>query len=524
MHIRCRRFLRFAAAASAALCALAALDGFAAQPLTAEEQAGRKIYVDAITPSGEPLRGLVGSGQMPLSGAALACGNCHGADGKGRPEGSVLPLDTTWEYLTTPYGHAHAARRHGAFTAGNFGVAVNEGLDPAGNRLDWTMPRYALSRSERDALIAYLKRLSTQSDPGVAERWLRIGTILPTGGPLAPAAEAMRAAVAAHLETINRAGGIHQRRLELVVANDLESAQKRFSTEPVFALVSPFVYDEEAAFGALIDQAKLPAVGPFTANPQRIGRLSGLAFYVLPGPVEQAAALVDFAARTAKASGWRAAIVGSGASPYREAAEAASHRCEKLGCGEVARIGAYTGPLNAAAAVGRLKAERRAQIFFFGSEEEFAGLLDAAGAALDAAWRPRVYAPGSLARAALAARERFDGEVFLVYPASPAEQAGAQALGNLRREFGLTAQHGAAQRAALAAATVLTEGLRRAGRDLSRDRFVRALESLNNFDPGGFAPAVSYGPDRRTGALGGYIVALERERGLVPVSGWIRLD
>jgi len=209
---------------------------------------------------------------------------------------------------------------------------------------------------------------------------------------------------------------------------------------------------------------------------------------------------------------------------YREAAEAASHRCEKLGCGEVARIGAYTGPLNAAAAVGRLKAERRAQIFFFGSEEEFAGLLDAAGAALDAAWRPRVYAPGSLARAALAARERFDGEVFLVYPASPAERAGAQALGNLRREFGLTAQHGAAQRAALAAATVLTEGLRRAGRDLSRDRFVRALESLNNFDPGGFAPAVSYGPDRRTGALGGYIVALERERGLVPVSGWIRLD
>ena len=135
-----------------------------------------------------------------------------------------------------------------------------------------------------------------------------------------------------------------------------------------------------------------------------------------------------------------------------------------------------------------------------------------------------MYAPGSLARAALAARERFDGEVFLVYPASPAEQAGAQALGNLRREFGLTAQHGAAQRAALAAATVLTEGLRRAGRDLSRDRFVRALESLNNFDPGGFAPAVSYGPDRRTGALGGYIVALERERGLVPVSGWIRLD
>ena len=62
--MRCR--LCFAAAALA-LCAPAVLDCLAAQPLTAEEQAGQRIYVDAITPSGEPLRGLVGAGQMPLS-------------------------------------------------------------------------------------------------------------------------------------------------------------------------------------------------------------------------------------------------------------------------------------------------------------------------------------------------------------------------------------------------------------------------------------------------------------------------
>ena len=78
--------------------------------------------------------------------------------------------------------------------------------------------------------------------------------------------------------------------------------------------------------------------------------------------------------------------------------------------------------------------------------------------------------------------------------------------------------------AALAAASVMVEGLRRAGRDLSRERFVQALESLNNYDPQGFAPAVSYGPDRRTGALGGYVVALDRSHGLIPATGWISLD
>jgi ABC-type branched-subunit amino acid transport system substrate-binding protein len=510
--------------AVAGFALFAAHGALAAPPLSAEEQAGQRIYLDAITPSGEPLRGLVGAGQMPLSGAALACGNCHGADGKGRPEASVLPPDVTWEDLSKPYGHVHSSRRHGAFTEKNLGLALNEGLDPEGNRLDWTMPRYALSRSEIVALVAYLKRLSTQSDPGVSDRSLRIGTILPSRGPLAPSAEAMRAALLAYFEKVNRAGGIHQRRIELSVAQDFGAAKKAFADEPVFALVSPFVSEEEAAFGDLIDASKLPAVGPFTTNPQRIGRRSGFAFHVLPGPEEQAAVLVDFAARDAKTSGWHAAIVGSGASPYREAAEAASRRCEKLGCGEIARIGAYAGPLNAAAAVARLKAERRKQVFFFGSENEFAQFLDAAGSATDAPWRPRVYAAGALARAADAVRGRFDGEVFLAFPASPAERSATDALSALRREFGLEAQHEGAQRAALAAAAVLVEGLSRAGRDLSRARFVQALESLNNFNPGGFGPTVSYGPDRRFGAQGGYIVQLERERGLVPVSGWIPLE
>jgi hypothetical protein len=53
---------------------------------------------------------------------------------------------------------------------------------------------------------------------------------------------------------------------------------------------------------------------------------------------------------------------------------------------------------------------------------------------------------------------------------------------------------------------------------------VRALESLSNYDPEGYGPAVSFGPDRRVGALGGYVVALAPGRGVTPASGWIALD
>src|SRR5262249_52401992 len=145
--------------------------------------------------------------------------------------------------------------------------------------------------------------------------------------------------------------------------------------------------------------------------------------------------LVDFAARDAKSSGWRAAIVSSGTPAFHEAAEAASRRCEKHGCGEIARLGSYVGPLNTRAAVERLKVEGRRQIFFFGAEEEFARLLDEAGRASDSTWRPRIYSAGSFARSALATHERFDGELYFVYPTAPAESSGP--LRELQKNFGL---------------------------------------------------------------------------------------
>src|SRR3954470_20239510 len=81
-----------------------------------DEMAGRRLYLEGVTPSGDPLAALVGFGRTPLSGAVMACVNCHGADGKGRPESSVNPPEITWQELTKPYGHSHpSGRRHAAF-------------------------------------------------------------------------------------------------------------------------------------------------------------------------------------------------------------------------------------------------------------------------------------------------------------------------------------------------------------------------------------------------------------------------
>ena len=59
------------------------------------------------------------------------------------------------------------------------------------------------------------------------------------------------------------------------------------------------------------------------------------------------------------------------------------------------------------------------------------------------------------------------------------------------------------------------------GKTISRDKLITVLEGFYQFQTG-LTPPLTYGPNRRVGALGSYIVMVDLEqRRLVPASGWI---
>jgi hypothetical protein len=134
--------------------------------------------------------------------------------------------------------------------------------------------------------------------------------------------------------------------------------------------------------------------------------------------------------------------------------------------------------------------------------------------------------PGSLAgRAAVALPETFEGRVFLAYPTVPADgtSEAAQRLARLRQRARVPERQLGLQVQACSAAAILAEGLKRTGKVLRRERFVRDLEALHDFETG-LVPPVSYGPARRIGALGGYVVAADlKARGFRPLGGFARL-
>ena len=70
-------------------------------------------------------------------------------------------------------------------------------------------------------------------------------------------------------------------------------------------------------------------------------------------------------------------------------------------------------------------------------------------------------------------------------------------------------------------ALVYAEGIRRAGRDLTREGFVNAMETIKDFDTDGILPKISYGPQQREPAYTARVMKADLEKkDFVPVTDW----
>jgi ABC-type branched-subunit amino acid transport system substrate-binding protein len=104
----------------------------------------------------------------------------------------------------------------------------------------------------------------------------------------------------------------------------------------------------------------------------------------------------------------------------------------------------------------------------------------------------------------------YPGRLLVGYSTTPADhtEEGIRRFESLHEKYDLDYRRAASQISAFVAMDVLAEGLKRAGRDLSREKLVDALEGLNDFRSG-LIPPISFNHSRRIGALGGYVLSVD---------------
>lgn len=205
---------------------------------------------------------------LRLPVALLACAGCHGATGEGGREGQVSAPPLRRQALATAraglpaYGSDEALLR-----------AVREGRGRDGRPLDAGMPRFTLEAREARALLEHLGRLGTEADrpPGVEDRLLRLGTVLPLSGPAAPTGQAVLAGLHEALAEANARGGVHGRRIELLArdgAGGVAPALQSLRAAPVFALVGGLWNEAVATAEPALAEARLTHVASLVRRPE----------------------------------------------------------------------------------------------------------------------------------------------------------------------------------------------------------------------------------------------------------------
>jgi ABC-type branched-subunit amino acid transport system substrate-binding protein len=470
-------------------------------------------------------------GEVDVPATTLTCSGCHGNRGEGRTEGGVTAGNMSWSYLTKPYGHSdEGGRKHPAFSESSFVRVMTTGLDPAGNKLAVAMPTYRMPQEDMANLIAYLKRIETDTDPGVTDTSIVLGTVLPEKAALTGLAQSMGDVLQAYFAEINSRGGIYNRKIELrVMYGDSKSTvsnlKRLVDEDQVFAVVSGLTAGAEDGVAALTQEKEVPFVGPSTLLPQRGLPLNRYIFYLLPGLKEQGRALVTFAAKKTDASKSHVAIVSPDLEFNRSVASTIEEQTKKPRWESVTTNYYARDRFSAAEFVSEFNKKEIDTVFFLGSGPEAGAILREAEAV---GWTPRFYMLGTLVgkNIAEAVTVKMRDNVFLAFPTVPSDvsAAGASEYSALLQRNKIDSTHAAAQASAIAAARILVHALELCGKDLSRERLVTTLEGLYEYDTG-LMPKITFGPNRRIGALGAYVVTIDPEKKLFPASlMWIAVD
>jgi cytochrome c oxidase subunit 2 len=118
---------------------------------------GRSIYMSSVDQYGNRITSSGGPGMGMMQGT-FSCATCHGADGHGGRVTVMMQTydvpDITWTDLT-----ASGMMDHPPYTEATLKRAITEGIDPAGEALEYPMPKWQMSEQDLDELVGFLKTL-----------------------------------------------------------------------------------------------------------------------------------------------------------------------------------------------------------------------------------------------------------------------------------------------------------------------------------------------------------------------------
>jgi branched-chain amino acid transport system substrate-binding protein len=336
---------------------------------------------------------------------------------------------------------------------------------------------------------------------GVTDNQVVLGQSVALTGPAQQLGLDMQLGATLYFNVVNARGGVNGRKIVLKTLDDgyeatraAENTKKLINDERVFALFGYVGTPTSQASLPIFTEAKVPFVGPFTGAELLRNPVNPYIFNVRASYYDETEAIVQHL--TAMSVDKIAVFYQNDA--YGQAGLAGTERAlKKRGLQIIAKGTVERNTVEVKKAVEEInKANPQAIVMIsaYKSCAAFIKEMKKAGAS-PTFWN--VSFVGSKALAKELDKEGRGVQISQVVPfpwdsSVPVVREYQKLMAEAKAEPGFGTLEG------YIAAKVMVEGLRRAGRRLDRETFIRAMESIQDYDVGGFK--VTFGPGRRSGS------------------------
>ncbi|MFO1395546.1 MAG: ABC transporter substrate-binding protein [Burkholderiales bacterium] len=338
---------------------------------------------------------------------------------------------------------------------------------------------------------------------GVTATTVTVGQSAAFSGPAAELGNEMRKGILAYFDYVNRAGGVNGRKLVLKSLDDGYEATraaentKKLIAEDVFALLGYVGTPTSEAAKPIFTEARVPFVGAFTGAELLRSPFNRYIFNVRASYYAETDAIVNL---IAKLDMKRIAVFYQNDS-YGKAGLAgvekamAARNMKVLTTGTVER-----NSTDVAAAVKEIASKDPQAVVMISAYKSCAAFIKEMKKANS---NPQFMNVSFVGTKALAAELGDDGRGVAVSQVVPFPwNVGTPVVKDYQKHVAganaTAADYNFGSLEGYIAAKIFVEGLRRAGKEPTRESFVNALESLREFDVGGFY--VTYTPSDHNGS------------------------
>jgi ABC-type branched-subunit amino acid transport system substrate-binding protein len=349
-----------------------------------------------------------------------------------------------------------------------------------------------------------LSARSLAATPGVTDTEVTIGITGPLSGPAA-AWGSIALASEAYAKVINDQGGVHGRKLKIVLKDDgynpgravANLTEMKDSTFAVVGLLGTAVLN---ANKDLVGETGLPIVEPL-GNVQVFAKVpKGKArsvFQIYPDYVDEG----EFLAQQAAAHGAKKiGLFGQNDDYGKGGLEGINKGLAKAKGAALAGAVFYeVTDRELGTHALKMKESGADAVIFYSTATHAAGLIKEMA---KVGYRPKIYASFTLYDRDTMFRllgDLWEGAYFnsaIALRGEPAADKAIEAV--IAVEPKLKGREGFCVQG-VADIRFLVEGLQRAGKDLTREGFIKALESIKDYDGGGLFPKFSFGPEKHHG-------------------------